>query len=185
MKNIFSFAILVLICSAQTCSGQDEPNITSEEYSSCCGTQPVEFAYDKKSIYVPNVFTPNKDGANDYFFPSINDVVTDVWGFTIYSAKGDTIIYQKPYFNSKMEIRDYGWDGLRSNGTQYKGLFKYKMRVDDKEANKHIVEGQACAIVCGAESKVFKTKSGCYYPVQAGKNGTLDKSISIVEKDCF
>ena len=167
MKNILTLSLLLFICTAQTCSSQGEPNIISEEYKSCCGTQPVEFAYELKKVYMPNVFTPNKDGINDYFAPAINDVITDVWGFAVYSAVGDTMLYQKPYFNSKMDIKEYGWDGLRPDGSQYKGLFKYKMRIDDKKANKHIVEGLACAIQCGVESKVFKTKAGCFYPVQA------------------
>jgi hypothetical protein len=185
MKTIINFAILIFVCSAQTCSAQDNPNVVSKEYESCCGTQPVEFTYDMKKVYVPNVFTPNKDGINDYFAPSINEVITDVWGFTVYSAVGDTMLYQKPYFNSKMNLQDYGWDGLRPDGSRYKGLFKYKMRIDDKKANKHIVEGQACAIQCGVNAVVFKTKKGCYYPVQAGKAGNLDKNIAIAEKDCF
>ncbi|KQS23826.1 gliding motility-associated C-terminal domain-containing protein [Dyadobacter sp. Leaf189] len=185
MKNTLTIFLLLLICTAQTCSSQDQPKPVSSEYESCCGTQAVEFSYDKKRIYVPNVFTPNKDGVNDYFLPFVNDIVTDIWGFTIYSAVGDTILYQKPYCNSKMAIADYGWDGLRPDGSRYKGLFRYKMRVDDSEARKHIVGGQACAIICGSESEIFKTKAGCYYPIQAGKAGTVDKSIASAEKDCF
>ncbi|MCE7060112.1 gliding motility-associated C-terminal domain-containing protein [Dyadobacter sp. CY343] len=108
MKNTLTIFILLSICTAQTCSSQDQPKPVSQEYESCCGTQPVEFSYQKKRIYVPNVFTPNNDGVNDYFVPFVNDIVTDVWGFTIYSALGDTILYQKPYFNSKMAIAEYG-----------------------------------------------------------------------------
>ena len=185
MRNTLTLFLLLSVCTAQTCSSQDQPKPGSQEYESCCGTQPVEFSYGKKRIYVPNVFTPNKDGVNDFFVPFVNDVVTDVWGFTIYSAMGDTILYQKPYFNSKMAIADYGWDGLRPDGSRYKGLFKYKMRVDDIEAHKHIVAGQACAIICGNGSEVFKTKTGCFYPAQGGKDGVLDKSIASGEKDCF
>lgn len=185
MNNTLICLIIFLISTAQTCSSQDKPTPVSQEYESCCGTQPVEFSYDEKRIYVPNVFTPNEDGVNDYFLPFVNDVVTDVWGFSIYSAVGDTILYQKPYFNSKMAIAEYGWDGLRPDGSKYKGAFKFKMRVDDLAAKEHIVEGQACAIICGSEAALFKTKTGCYYPIQASKDGTLDKSIAAAEKDCF
>ncbi len=185
MKNTLTLFILFLICSAQVCSSQDDPKVISQEYESCCGTQPVEFSYEKKRIYVPNVFTPNKDGVNDYFFPVVNDVVTDVWGFAVYTTEGDTMLYQKPYFNSKMPVQEYGWDGLRPDGSRYKGAFRYKMRVDDMLANKHIVEGRACAVICGSGSEVFQTKSGCYFPVQAGREGTLDTSIAHGETDCF
>ncbi|MDR6807501.1 hypothetical protein J2Y45_004701 [Dyadobacter sp. BE34] len=185
MKNTLILFIFLLISSAQTCAAQDASKVAAQEYESCCGTQPVEFSYEKKRIYVPNVFTPNRDGVNDYFFPVVNDVVTDVWGFAVYSIEGDTMLYQKPYFNSKMPVQEYGWDGLRPDGSRYKGAFRYKMRVDDMQANKHIVEGRACAIICGSGSEVFQTKSGCYFPVQAGKDGTLDKSIASGEKGCF
>lgn len=180
-----SILLLLLFGAVGTSLNQSGRKPVSEEYESCCGTQPVEFSYEKKRIYVPNVFTPNKDGVNDYFYPVVNDVVTDIWGFAVYSVEGDTMLYQKPYCNSKMPVQEYGWDGLRPDGSRYKGRFRYKMRVDDRWANKHIVEDYACAIICGSGTEVFRTKSGCYFPVQAGKEGTLDKSVANGETDCF
>ncbi|GGM82635.1 hypothetical protein GCM10010967_12890 [Dyadobacter beijingensis] len=188
MRQFFLLITILFITSAQTCSSQDaQPQMDSKEYQSCCGTQPVEFTFSAKKVYMPNVFTPNRDGVNDYYAPNINDVITDVWGFTIYSAEGDTVIFQKPHFNTKMKLEEYGWNGLRPDGSQYKGLFKFKMRVDDKQANKHVVTGQACAIQCGPDAKIFQSKSGCFFPVQASKgvSGTLDKSVSTLEKGCF
>jgi hypothetical protein len=185
MKNIFKLLSVALLCGAQTCSAQDNPEPVVKEYESCCGTEPVEFAFEKKQVYVPNAFSPNKDGVNDYFVPYVNDVVTDIWGFSIYSATGDTLLYQIPYFNSKIEIRNYGWNGLRPDGTAYKGLFRYKMRIDDRNANKHIVEGAACAIICGPEAKIFQSKQGCFYPIQAGEQGKLSKDKANEEKVCF
>ncbi|MDR6807511.1 hypothetical protein J2Y45_004711 [Dyadobacter sp. BE34] len=177
--------LLLLLGTVNRFPDQSNAKTSFEGYESCCGTQPVEFSYEKKRIYVPNVFTPNKDGVNDYFFPVVNDVVTDIWGFAIYSAEGDTMLYQKSYFNSKMPVQEYGWDGLRPDGSRYKGAFRYKMRVDDVRAKKDIVEGRACAIICGSEAEIFRTKSGCYFPVQAGQDGTLDKSVANGETNCF
>ena len=181
--RVLIFTLLILsLCLPKFCTAQEKP--VANDYTSCCGTQPVEFAYEKQKIYVPNVFTPNGDGINDYFMPYINEEVGAVWGFTIYSAKGDTILYQREYFNYSKEEQNYAWNGLRRDGSQYAGLFKYEMRVDDKKANKHLVTGYACAIVCGPDTKIFKTKEGCFYPSQANK-GSIDKSIASKEKDCF
>ena len=184
MKNFSKLTFLSFVCCAAMCSSQDEPTVISKEYESCCGTKPVEFSFEKKEIYMPNAFTPNKDGVNDYFFPVVNDVVTDVWGFAIFDTK-DSMIYQKPHFFPKADIKTYGWNGLDEDGKPYKGLFKYKMRLDDRYANKYILEGHACAIVCGPESKMLVSKEGCYYPAQAGKSGNLDKSIANADKGCF
>jgi len=92
MKKFSSLTLLSFICCAAMCSSQDEPNIITTEHESCCGTKAVEFSFEKKDVYVPNAFTPNNDGVNDYFFPAVNDVVTDMWGFAIFNAKGDSII---------------------------------------------------------------------------------------------
>lgn len=182
MKSITLIILFSIICLPQSSQGQE---ISKEsDYESCCGTQPVEFTFDNKKVYVPNVFTPNGDDINDYFMPYINEKVGAVWGFTIYSAKGDTIIYQREYFDYTKEVQDYAWNGFRKDGSRYAGLFKYKMRVDDKKAKKQILEGYACAIVCGPDTKIFKTKEGCFYPSQANK-GSIDKSIASKEKDCF
>lgn len=184
MKNIIHLLLILVLCSSQTCSSQSDPTTTSKEYESCCGTQPVEFTFGKSNIYVPNVFTPNGDKINDSFMPYVNaDDLTIRW-FTILSAEGDTVLFQRKDFNYD-QLDQYAWNGTRPDGSLYKGLFKYGMSIFSNDKQLKIVEGQACVIRCDPESKIFKTKSGCYYPSQAGKNGTLDKSIAISEKDCF
>lgn len=187
MVKPVSLILLVLLSCTQRDLAQDEPQKPVTEYESCCGVQPVEYTYNKKQIYLPNVFTPNGDGVNDYFMPYINDDVNAVWGFTILSAKGDSILYLMPYFDFSNEKNraNYAWNGRRKDGTRYKGLFKYRMRVDDKLANKDVIEGQACAILCGPDAKIFKSKDGCFYPEQAGEKGRKNPDKKNKETDCF
>ncbi len=176
---------LLLLYLLMSMSSFAQDKTPSPAYASCCGTTPVEFSYDKKKVFVPNVFTPNRDGVNDYFAPLINDEVADVWWFTIYSAEGDSVLYQTMYLERPGEAHKvHGWDGLRSDGTLHKGLFRYKMRIDDREANKHIIEGTACVLICDSESKILRSKEGCFYAAQAGPPGSLDKSAPNLEKPC-
>jgi hypothetical protein len=181
MKNFF-FPVLLLFTIKTT--AQNTPDAT--RYEACCGSQPVEFSYDKKKVFIPNVFTPNKDGLNDFFAPHVNDVITDIWWFTIYSAEGDTVLYQTMYLDKtkKEGEQNSGWDGLRPDGSVYKGLFRYTMRIDDRDANKHIVEGTACAVICEPGDKIPEDKSTCFYSSQAGEQGTLNKSGKSGEKGC-
>ncbi len=187
LKRIYVllFGGLLLSCQGLAQKGPDKP--VSAEYQACCGVQPVEFTFAKKQIYVPNVFTPNGDGVNDYFMPYINQEVASVWGFTILSAKGDTVLYLMPYFDysTEKDITRYAWNGRRQDGSLYKGLFKYRMRVDDKLANKDVIEGTACALLCGPEVKVFQTKEGCFFPVQAGLEGKKAFAQTNQETGCF
>lgn len=57
-------------------------------------------------IFVPNAFTPDDDGINDYFKPFVNNVLS--YNFRIYNSRGQEIFYS--------EDSELGWDGT------YKGV---------------------------------------------------------------
>lgn len=132
------------------------------------------------------------------FMPYISDEIIEVQSYSIMSANGDTLIFSRPTFIYS-QYESYAWNGNRFTGSgvfasQYVGLFKYGMRLINKAGRSQVLEGEACVIRCGKESKIFKTKEGCYYPEQAdatnqtGKskgNGKLDKNIISKEKNCF
>ncbi len=77
------------------------------------------------TLVLPNVFTPNGDGVNDFFLPiSYNDVssieltIVNRWGVTVYESK------------SKEEFFTNGWDGIDQNSGQLcaDGVFFYVCR---------------------------------------------------------
>ncbi|MFN8348463.1 MAG: hypothetical protein U0X91_25900 [Spirosomataceae bacterium] len=82
------FYLLSAVVVLQSCSLNDyRVEVTlPKEYEACCGVQPVEFKHSNGSIYMPNVFTPNGDGINDYFYPFISGEILEIQGFTIFSA---------------------------------------------------------------------------------------------------
>ena len=87
--------------------------------------------YDVPSLTTPNVFTPDGDGTNDFFFfpnqaiVEFNAVVTDRWGNVVFTfdnintqwdgtnAKNGKMCSDGTYF--------YVYEGVSSNGTEYKG----------------------------------------------------------------
>jgi len=182
--SITKITFLIISCAFTCSSGEEVPTPDSTIYKACCGVEPVEFSKGKGRIYVPNSFTPDVKGNSRFFMPYINENVLDVQAFTIYSAEGDTVLFQRPSFNFK-QLEEYAWNGTRPDGSAYTGLFKYKMSIYNDEKQLSIIEGSACAIRCGAEAKVFKTKEGCFFPSQAGNAGNLDKSKSKSETTCF
>jgi gliding motility-associated-like protein len=70
------------------------------------------------NIMVPNGFTPNGDGVNDYFKPVYIGVVTtlievyDTWGSMVYSEEGNIL---------------KGWNGLIKNTEAENGNYIYKI----------------------------------------------------------
>jgi gliding motility-associated-like protein len=59
-------------------------------------------------VFVPNAFSPDGDGHNEVFLPSVSDLV-DEWNFAVYNRWGERI------FNTTAPGK--GWDGT-SNGKQ-------------------------------------------------------------------
>lgn len=196
MKKISLLFFLIVFAIIVKAQGNKDP--LPPVYDGCCGTKAIEFTLGNSKVYVPNVFTPNGDGLNDLFMPHSSDDINIIQGYTIRSAKNDTLIYTKDLFYYG-QIDDYAWNGKRSRGdgaftTDYQGLFKYEMRIVNAAGQARFIEGEACVIRCGKESKVFKNRDGCFYADQAeavddkGKgrgNGKLDKVKKTQEKDCY
>jgi len=85
--------------------------------------------YVRKDCYVdvPNVFTPNGDGVNDFFFPRgllTKGLVT--FKMTIYNRWGQVI-----YETSKIEGQ--GWDGAASGVPQPSGVYIYSIDATFKD----------------------------------------------------
>jgi len=86
------------------------------------GVQVVEGQY---SLYMPNSFTPNGDGTNDYFFPYGDKIDLDNYKFQIFNRWGE-VVFSTTDFNDK-------WDG------QFKGKNvpndAYLWKIDLKNIN--------------------------------------------------
>ncbi|MCQ2271770.1 MAG: choice-of-anchor L domain-containing protein [Bacteroidales bacterium] len=76
--------------------------------------QPVPVV-DNFALWVPNSFTPNKDGLNDIFLPSVNCVAK--YDITIYDRKGGMIFYS--------DNPEVGWDGTFNGKPCPAGVYDY------------------------------------------------------------
>jgi len=74
-------------------------------------------------IDIPNAFTPNGDGDNDYFFPRqyLSRGVVD-FTFEIYNRWGERVFYTT-------DVDGRGWDGRYNNEDQPSGVYVYQITV--------------------------------------------------------
>ncbi len=110
-------------------TGEITPNITINKPGNYCATVTIYGCIATDSVVVgndcyadiPNVFTPNGDGVNDYFFPRqyLTKGLTE-FSMSIYNRWGQ-LVYQ----TSGIEGR--GWDGKFNDVPQPQGVFIYKI----------------------------------------------------------
>lgn len=65
-----------------------------------------------QNLFIPNTFSPNNDGMNDYFYPRGRGLVT-MKSFRIFNRWG-TLIFERHNFPPNQQ--SYGWDG-KYNGS--------------------------------------------------------------------
>lgn len=172
-------SILLIVAIANMANAQN-----SKKYEACCGAEPVDHTYLDMSIFVPNVFTPNKGSLNDLFFPHLNGNVAEVIDFTIFNDSLTEVIYfRNTIVYDKLD--NYGWNGLRDGYKEaYIGPFRYLMKIVNKKGETTIVRGRACRLECSDEADALLTNTGCFYPDQVGVNGKVDKTKKTKEKKC-
>ena len=76
---------------------------------------------DNANILMPNAFTPNNDGLNDFYFPLTHGIKT-ILLFSIYNRNGKLIYEAK---NFPPNNRSFGWDGRLKDADQSTSVFVY------------------------------------------------------------
>jgi gliding motility-associated-like protein len=90
---------VVTVTSEAGCEATDDIKITVR----CDGAQ----------VWMPNTFTPNADGQNDFFYPH-GKGLSQITRFRIYDRWGELIFDR---MNMPVNDRDNGWDGTYKNQT--------------------------------------------------------------------
>ncbi len=96
----------------------------------CTASDSVRIFFDP-IIYVPNTFTPNGDGENDYFFP----VGGNIREFTmlIFNRWGE-LIYEFDSFEDQ-------WDGTYFGNPVQDGTYVWKIKYTDLYGNREVLVG--------------------------------------------
>lgn len=83
------------------------------DLNGCTATDQVQVILNKeRRVYLPNVFSPNGDGANDIFYVQAGPEVVKIQAFEVYSRWGEPVF---TVFNAPPDNPQFGWNG------QYRG----------------------------------------------------------------
>jgi len=109
---------------------RDLPECRDTAYLETC-----VFVDDMSKLEVPNIFSPNGDGINDFFqvkaqtLRTFSGAIVNRWGRTVYEWEN---------------WQDYeaGWDGTLSGGTKASsGVYYYIIKAEGIDGNPHDIEG--------------------------------------------
>ena len=84
-------------------------------------------------FYIPNSFTPNGDGRNDYFRPYGEGVKWDTFEMSIYDRWGEEI-----YYTGNI---DEPWKGWYMDREVEMGVYVYLIRIYDQNGEAHTYRG--------------------------------------------
>ncbi len=96
----------------------------------------IKLITDQVTIYIPNAFSPNGDGVNDYF--DIGGVGIKSYSYNIYNRWGEHI-YASPQPSPKGEGE--GWDGTFHGVEVPEGVYLYQLDVTDIFDQHHYLSG--------------------------------------------
>ena len=101
--------------------------LTGTNQFGCTDTASISiFAVCKgDAVFIPNTFSPNNDGMNDYFYPRSAGSLL-IKSLVIFNRWGQ-IIFQKYNFSSNNAA--YGWDGKYKNKLQNTDVYMYVMEL--------------------------------------------------------
>ncbi len=138
--------ISCLNCSTLDISTETEQvyglTITDENGCTASATINVLIVVIRK-VYIPNVFTPNNDGINDWFTVYSNADVTNVNVLRIFNRWGDILFEAKDF---QPNVPEAGWDGtFKAQGLQ-PAVFVYYTEVTYKDGETEVIIGDVSIV---------------------------------------
>jgi gliding motility-associated-like protein len=92
---------------------------------------------DGSQLFIPNTFTPNGDGLNDYFYPRGHEI-KNVKLFRVFNRWGE-MVYQKENMPVNEEL--IGWDGTYHGKKLSPDVYVYLIQADCEDGKSLMWKG--------------------------------------------
>ncbi len=115
--------------------------VTNE--NNCTATATTTVDYLLNQVYIPNVFTPNNDAKNDYFWVYGNTDVARVAKMSVYDRDNKLLFYTE---NKAINDEPSGWDGLFNGQKILPGVFVYFIEIEFANGKKEVFKGDVTLI---------------------------------------
>jgi gliding motility-associated-like protein len=122
--------IVTSVCGSGIAEGYSSPGIYEDVFTAYNGCDSIRTIEVKPfEAFLPNIFSPNNDGVNDYLILSTSDVSDlRIASFSVYSRSGERLIS-----SSELDVNssNFLWDGKANNEAVSPGTYAYYLEVTD------------------------------------------------------
>jgi hypothetical protein len=175
MKSIL--ALLLGGMSMFSCK-DDDPKSPLE---GCCGNDAIEETVGNGYVYVPNIFTPNGDGINDYLFVNV-DSIASIAEFEIKDKSGKVVFEA---FDIMPNNPIAGWNGEVDN-LVVEGLYSVSVKVIAEDGTSRTIKGKVCNFPCNEDTVTELVPIGnCQFPAQVTDGHFCPTCPPAEPGDCF
>jgi len=113
--------------------------LTAEDANGCSVSDVVMIFVNKtRSVYIPNVFSPNGDGLNDLFTIFAASDVVEIKGFAIFDRWGNMLYQKGPFLPNDLQ---YGWDGTFEGREMNAAVYIYYAEVVFSDGQTEVFKG--------------------------------------------
>lgn len=109
--------------------------LTVFDENGCSASDEITISVNRsEEVYVPNAFSPNRDGTNDVFRVFAGSSVQEIKDFQVYDRWGSQLFQQGPFAPNDFNA---GWDGTSRGEELQAGVYLYFVEVvfiDGREA---------------------------------------------------
>ena len=127
--------IVVTSEGTYTASAENQCGITEDEV--------IVTVKNCDDYYVPNIFSPNHDGINDYFGPTTSDAIQSILRLAIYDRWG-ALMYEVNNIGSQEEERM--WDGTYRGQPVSPGVYVYMIKLKLVSGKEILLKGSVSVV---------------------------------------
>ncbi|MCC6816289.1 MAG: gliding motility-associated C-terminal domain-containing protein [Saprospiraceae bacterium] len=118
--------------------------ITLTNKNGCTATATIRILLIKRGIWMPNIFSPNGDGINDFLQPiGIPESIKSIKSFQIYDRWG-ALLFKKENINPFENV--FGWNGDFKDQPSSTGVYTYWLSIEWNNGETQILKGD-CTLI--------------------------------------
>jgi gliding motility-associated-like protein len=103
----------------------------------------VEVVEEKANVYIPNVFSPNGDGINDYFTAYSSSENSSIKEMLIFDRWGELLVERR---NIPLNSEIMGWDGNVGNESMDNGVYVYSILIIEDDGTERRYAGDVTLV---------------------------------------